>query len=289
MSKLIHRLSIAIYVLIVLAAIVLIGYYGSSYYQLNIEERFYHADHQILKSSGMIGHGLGIIGSMLILVGVFLYMARKRIALFSRIGVLKYWLEFHIFLCVLGPVLVLYHTAFKFGGLVAISFWSMVAVVLSGIIGRFIYIQIPRTIEGRELSLKEVRGAKTDLGELLRKEYDLEEESFQLIVSSLDDEAETSSRLLVIRLIKKMRQDRRAYKRIDSELRKNQLTRPERLKIKRLVINEIVLNRKIGRLAYMQRLFEYWHVAHLPFALVMLIILVVHVVVTIVFGYKWIF
>jgi len=289
MSKLIHRLSIAIYVLIVLAAIVLIGYYGSSYYQLNIEERFYHADHQILKSSGLIGHGLGIIGSMLILVGVFLYMARKRIALFSRIGVLKYWLEFHIFLCVLGPVLVLYHTAFKFGGLVAISFWSMVAVVLSGIIGRFIYIQIPRTIEGRELSLKEVRGAKTDLGELLRKEYDLEEESFQLIVSSLDDEAETSSRLLVIRLIKKMRQDRRAYKRIDSELRKNQLTRPERLKIKRLVINEIVLNRKIGRLAYMQRLFEYWHVAHLPFALVMLIILVVHVVVTIVFGYKWIF
>ncbi len=289
MSKFIHRLSIAIYVLIVLAAIVLVGYYGSSYYQLNIEERFYHADHQILKSSGMIGHGLGIIGSLLILVGVFLYMARKRIALFSRIGVLKYWLEFHIFLCVLGPVLVLYHTAFKFGGLVAISFWSMVAVVLSGIIGRFIYIQIPRTIEGRELSLKEVRGAKTDLVELLRKEYDLEEESFQLIVSSLDDEAETSSRLLVIRLIKKMRQDRRAYKRIDSELRKNQLTRPERLKIKRLVVNEIVLNRKIGRLAYMQRLFKYWHVAHLPFALVMLIILVVHVVVTIIFGYKWIF
>ncbi len=289
MSKFIHRLSIAIYVLIVLVAIVLIGYYGSSYYQLNIEERFYHTDHQILKSSGMIGHGLGIIGSLLILVGVFLYMARKRISLFSRIGVLKYWLEFHIFLCVLGPVLVLYHTAFKFGGLVAISFWSMVAVVLSGIIGRFIYIQIPRTIEGRELSLKEVRGAKTDLGELLRKEYDLEEESFQLIVSSLDDEAETSSRLLVIRLIKKMRQDRRAYKRIDTELRKNQLTRPERLKIKRLIINEIVLNRKIGRLAYMQKLFEYWHVAHLPFALVMLIILVVHVVVTIIFGYKWIF
>ena len=289
MSKFIHRLSIAIYVLIILAAIALIGYYGSSYYQLNIEERFYHTDHQILKSSGMIGHGLGIIGSLLILVGVFLYMARKRISLFSRIGVLKYWLEFHIFLCVLGPVLVLYHTAFKFGGLVAISFWSMVAVVLSGIIGRFIYIQIPRTIEGRELSLKEVRGAKTDLGELLRKEYDLEEESFQLIVSSLDDEAETSSRLLVIRLIKKMRQDRRAYKRIDTELRKNQLTRPERLKIKRLIINEIVLNRKIGRLAYMQKLFEYWHVAHLPFALVMLIILLVHVGVTIIFGYKWIF
>jgi hypothetical protein len=77
---------------------------------------------------------------------------------------LKYWLEFHIFLCSLGPVMILFHTAFKFGGIVSISFWSMIAVVVSGIIGRFIYIQIPRTIEGRELSLNEVREMKGDLG-----------------------------------------------------------------------------------------------------------------------------
>ena len=88
-------------------------------------------------------------------------MARKRYRILSRIGLLKHWLEFHIFLCTLGPILVLFHTAFKFGGLVAISFWSMVAVFLSGIIGRFIYLQIPRTIEGRELSLNEVRDMKT--------------------------------------------------------------------------------------------------------------------------------
>ncbi|MBN1199798.1 MAG: hypothetical protein JXA23_10635 [Bacteroidales bacterium] len=37
----------------------------------------------------------------------------------------------------------LFHTSFKFGGLVAISFWSMAAVFFSGIIGRFIYIRIP--------------------------------------------------------------------------------------------------------------------------------------------------
>ena len=70
---------------------------------------------------------------------------------------------FHIFLCTLGPILVLFHTSYKFGGLVVISFWSMVAVFLSGIIGRFIYIQIPRTIEGRELSLNEIREMKSDV------------------------------------------------------------------------------------------------------------------------------
>jgi hypothetical protein len=39
----------------------------------------------------------------------------------------------------------------------------------------------------------------------------------------------------------------------------------------------------------MKNIFKYWHVAHLPFAIVMLTIMVIHVVVTIVFGYKWIF
>jgi len=51
---------------------------------------------------------------------------------------------------------VLYHTALKFGGIVAVSFWSMAAVVLSGVIGRFIYVRIPRTIQGNELSVKEL-------------------------------------------------------------------------------------------------------------------------------------
>lgn len=289
MSRFIHVLSLVLFVLIVVLAIVVLNYYGFTYYGLNIEERFYHPDHQLLKPSGVLGHGLGIIGSLLIITGVFMYMVRKRIARFSRIGVLKYWLEFHIFLCSLGPVLILFHTAFKFGGIVSISFWSMVAVVVSGIIGRFIYIQIPRTIEGRELSLLEVRDTKTDVGELLKKEYNLNEESHQIIVSSVAGNSESTSGLLLIRLLKKMEQDRKTYKKIDFELKRNKLSRTERKKIKRLVIHEIVLNRKIDRLNYMQKLFKYWHVAHLPFALVMLVILLIHVAVTIIFGYKWIF
>jgi hypothetical protein len=39
----------------------------------------------------------------------------------------------------------------------------------------------------------------------------------------------------------------------------------------------------------MQKMLKYWHVAHLPFAVVMFIIMVIHVAITIAFGYKWIF
>jgi hypothetical protein len=39
----------------------------------------------------------------------------------------------------------------------------------------------------------------------------------------------------------------------------------------------------------MQNLFKYWHVAHLPFALIMLVIMIIHVAVTVTFGFRWIF
>jgi len=39
----------------------------------------------------------------------------------------------------------------------------------------------------------------------------------------------------------------------------------------------------------MQSLFKYWHIAHLPFAIAMFVIMVIHVIVTITFGYRWIF
>jgi hypothetical protein len=39
----------------------------------------------------------------------------------------------------------------------------------------------------------------------------------------------------------------------------------------------------------MRKTLEYWHVIHLPFALAMLIVMIIHVVVVLTLGYKWIF
>lgn len=238
MTRTAHLIYITLMALVVLAILAWPLYDGYSYYMTSVEERFFHADHNTLKPSGLVGHGFGIVGSLAILAGVAAYMIRKRSKMLSRMGLLKHWLEFHIFLCTLGPIMILYHTSFKFGGIVAISFWSMVAVFLSGIIGRFIYIQIPRTIEGRELSLHEIRNMKGSLEDI-----------------SLN----------------------------------NNLSKDDTRKVYKLIREEKSLNRRIERLALMQKLFHYWHVAHLPFALVMLIIMIIHVAVTVAFGFKWIF
>jgi hypothetical protein len=289
MNKTAHRIYISVLSIIVIVVFAAIINKGYAYYKISMEERYFHPDNAILKPSGVWGHGMGILGSLFMILGVSMYMARKRYRIFSRLGFLKHWLEFHIFLCTLGPILVLFHTTFKFGGIVAISFWSMVAVFLSGVIGRFIYIQIPRTIEGRELSLSEVRGLKGDIGETLSNSTQLDEVSQKVIADSVKVKPELYHSNFIVRTFRKYIDDKKSLRNVMIVVKKNNLSKSQRLEVLTLVKNEISLNRRIERLTLMQNLFKYWHVAHLPFALVMLVIMVIHVAVTLAFGYRWIF
>jgi len=263
-----------------------LAYVGYSYYTLPLEERFYHENHDWFKPSGLYGHGLGIIGTVLIVVGVFLYIARKRYGFLERFIRLKYLLEFHIFLCVLGPVMILFHTAFKFGGIVSVAFWSMVAVVASGVIGRFIYIQIPRTIEGRELSLQEVQSMRESLSSSMSAASDEWASLRDELLSHLRAELERNKGLSYFR---KYLEDRKLLSDIRSTLIHRSIPSVERKSFMKTVSEEVTLSNRIQRLQTMQQLFKYWHVAHLPFALIMLVIVVIHVGITLAFGYKWIF
>jgi len=289
MPKTFHRIYLGIMVLIVTITFLLLLTNGLGYYRTGLEDRAYTEGHDNLKPSGILGHGLGILGSLLIIIGVGSYMARKRYRFLSRTGLVKHWLEFHIFLCTLGPVLILFHTAFKFGGLVAVSFWSMVAVFLSGIAGRFIYIQIPRSIEGRELNLSEVRAMKSDLAGILKSSYNLENDVYKKITESINLKTVSSSRYFLISLLRNLKNDRESINLLRGELKKLSLQGKDHRKIISLVKTDIKLSRRIERLDRMKNLFKYWHVAHLPFALIMLFIMVIHVGVTILFGYRWIF
>lgn len=286
MTKTTHSIYIGSMAMVTILVTGYLAYTGYSYYITPLEERFYHPQHTWFKPSGSFGHGLGIIGTLMILVGVVLYIARKRYNFLSKYLRLKYLLEFHIFLCVLGPILVLFHTAFKFGGIVSIAFWSMVLVVASGVIGRFIYIQIPRTIEGRELSLNEVKGMKDELSDLLRTKTELNDQLIPLISGSSDIQ---NPAFRGSAFIFKYFKDRETIRNVRRALKQNNVGRNERASIIKLISREIELANRISRLLTMQKLFRYWHVAHLPFALIMLIVLIIHVAVTLAFGYKWIF
>jgi len=272
-------------VFIVVGAAIYLALTGYSYYNITLEERFYHPQHDWFKPSGAFGHGLGIVGTFMILFGVSIYIARKRYNLLARVIRLKYLLEFHIFLCTLGPILILFHTAFKFGGIVSVAFWSMVAVVMSGVIGRFVYIQIPRTIEGRELTLNEVKGMKAGLSVAIRNTTGMDDSLKGMIMSFMSGHDSSGDASFIAQYF----ENNREIRVIKKAMTQKKVHRKQQAAIIRLLKEEISLAYKIKRLQTMQKLFKYWHVAHLPFALIMLIVLIIHVGVTLSFGYKWIF
>lgn len=270
MNKTTHQIYIGILVSITVVVTAYLAYTGYSYYSTPLEERFYHPRHNWFKPSGLYGQGLGVFGTLLILIGVSSYILHKRYNILGRHVRLKYLLEFHIFLCTLGPILILFHTAFKFGGIVSIAFWSMVAVVASGVVGRFIYIQIPRTIEGRALSLSEVQNMKTDVAVVLKDNYQVKDTDVELFVNYTKEGSTSLSSL-------------------KKALGRYNLSKEDQKQVLKMLHGERSLSRKISRLETMKKYFKYWHVAHMPFALIMLVIVVIHVVVAFTFGYKWIF
>jgi hypothetical protein len=98
----------------------------------------------------LFGHTIGIFGFFLMILTEIAYSIRKR-SRTIRFGRMSDWLRFHIFTGTLGPFMVLLHTSWKFNGLAGVVTLLMVLVVFSGMIGRYIYTQIPRTSEGIEL------------------------------------------------------------------------------------------------------------------------------------------
>ena len=279
MSKTTHQIYISIMAGVVILTTIFLAYKGYSYYSTPFEERFYHPDHENFKAAGLYGHGLGFVGTFLILFGVVMYIVRKRYKFFARWGRLKYWLEFHIFLCTLGPVMILFHTAFKFGGIVSIAFWSMVAVVLSGVIGRFIYIQIPRSIEGRELSIQEIQGKREQHVEKLKA---LSNGSISFDDLTNANERNTWGPGTYFK-------NRVKISNLKKSLDKLSIGREDKEEIVAIAKDELYLSSRIGRLQQMQNLFKYWHVVHMPFAIIMVIIVLIHVGVAFTLGYNWIF
>jgi hypothetical protein len=101
-------------------------------------------------AGAFFGHMLGILGFILMLLTEILYSIRKR-SRTARWGSMASWLQFHIFTGLVGPYLVLLHSSWKFNGLAGATTLLTILIVISGFIGRYIYTQIPRTLDGVEV------------------------------------------------------------------------------------------------------------------------------------------
>lgn len=101
-------------------------------------------------ASELFGHGMGILGFILMLLTETLYSLRKR-SRSVRWGRMSTWLQMHIFMGLVGPYMVLLHTSWKFNGLAGVTTLLTIVIVISGFVGRYIFTRIPRTLDGLEI------------------------------------------------------------------------------------------------------------------------------------------
>ena len=234
---------------------------GWDYYRTPLRVRAYAPGHAMLHPSGWLAHSMGMAGLLMMTVPV-LYSVRKKWRLLARLGQMRQWLNVHIFCGIVGPVLVTFHAAMKFNGLISVAYWSMALVVLSGFVGRYLYVRMPRTIKGVEMGYEEIVGRANAI-------------RAELTATGLDAG-------LVERLVER-RGQRRARR---SLLRAGA---PPALvgDAVRLARERSFLLRRLKYLERTRRLFAMWHIFHQPLVYVMFVIAAAHVWLAIYLGYAF--
>lgn len=278
--SLVNALLLGALVVLALTAWVLADLGGWDYYTTPLRVRGYAAPHRVLKPTGLVARPLGVTGLLMMVVPV-LYGLRKRWRPLAWAGSLLVWLEVHIFCGMVGPALITYHTSFKFNGVISVAYWSMVAVMLSGFVGRYLFVRIPKSIRGAELSHDDIRDRTAEL----KRQIDATSLQPGLVSHLHAVEARlepialksTFGPLIVWWRLRRLR----------LELRQAGVDRLLAARTTWAMAERAVLLRRLARLNRTRRLFSMWHVFHQPLVYVMFTIAALHVGIAVYLGYAW--
>jgi hypothetical protein len=197
---------------------------------------------------------------------------------------MKTWLEVHIFCGIVGPVCVTFHSSFKFNGLVAVAYWSMVAVALSGVIGRYLYVRIPRGIRGIELTKAELDARADELAQHLAA-ADLPAPLLARMAEFERSAVPPPGGAGWIGLLTGDLRMRNDFARLRREIDRGDVSSELLGSALRLIAERASLLRQAAYLAKTKPLFDLWHVFHMPLVYVMFAIVMVHVAVAVYLGY----
>ena len=268
-------------VCVAVAVVVLVGFGGWEYYRAPLASRGYLPEHRLLRPSGVVGLSLGITGVIAMLC-TLPYAVRKRWRRLSTLGTMKGWLETHIFFGIVGPVLITLHTSFKFNGLVSVAYWMMVLVWTSGFVGRYLYVRIPKTIRGTELSRVEV---EQRLDTLRTRLTSLPPDAAHELAAF---EAATSPTRAAPGVVDLFLGELRTRVRLGLLRRQLSAAGADVEAVHQAVAHaaeRATLARRLTHLERTRRLFELWHVFHRPLVFGLFAIVALHVGVALFFGY----
>jgi hypothetical protein len=230
------------------------------------------------------GHWLGIVGTVLMISTETLYSLRKRTPWLRRAGPVRYWLSVHIFTGIVGPFLVLTHSAFQFRGLAGITMALTTVVVASGFLGRYLYTAIPRSLAGVEASstelVEEIGRVQSVLAELTRQRST----AVQALVEA-DARRQRQARGDWMLVLLRGWDEWRYGRYLRRQIRSLEKTEQQKLGgIERMLMRRRTLERQMRMMQAARRLLSVWHIAHVPMGVALFSSVAIHVVATVYFG-----
>ncbi len=285
-----HNYIIILLSLLILTFLVLYSIQSLGYLNTPVEERYLLKDQDALYGpSGLYGHGVGFLAAFLMFL-LWFYIIRKHWKRLRGVGRLSQWLKYHMWFGIVAPLLAGYHAAFKFEGLIGVMYWAMIAVMLSGIVGRYLYGHIPRRRDGHEMSMKQINTERASKLRSLQMEFGISPDDikkFQGLTPQLDGIGTLLSLYhLAVFDVKRRYQLNQILK--DFETRYG-VSQQNLIFFKETVEKQLVMSQRVIVLDAVSKVFHWWHVIHKPFAYAIFIVLTLHIILTISFGFTWIF
>jgi hypothetical protein len=244
------------------------------------------------KAGDDLGYWLGVAGGVMMLL-LFSYPMRKHFNFSRNWGRVKWWFVAHMFLGVGGPLLILVHSTFRVGSLnAAVALYSMVAVAVSGVVGRFIYARVNRGLHGEKAGLRDLqtRAGLEEADARSRLSFAPEVESRLIAFEQRELKARVGWLTYLRQVFWLPLQQWLTYRRCVSEVGRTlnglaaqhqwsamDLAKREK-HAKALVWRYLHAVTRVAQFTAYSRLFSLWHVAHIPFVYLLLLSAVVHVV-----------
>ncbi len=272
-----------------LAVIATLFWIGAPYYLGDEEVRASEALRD-LRPAGLWGQTLGVMG-LLFMLGNLGYLLRREVRLLHGVGSIRLWLSLHVFTGLMAAGTALLHSAFHMKNIYGTALYlSLGIVVLTGIIGRYLYGFVPRDPRGRPLTHAALQSISTSM-----------EQEFGELFHHLDAAVKVRETLALetkrslslpgllfslvwtwpLRHMKAILLVYNAGKTLNDPQRHRKFSRYARAMFR--------LRVQMDYQPVLKRLLGMWRGGHAALALLMIILVLIHVGLEFYVGYRWIF
>jgi hypothetical protein len=275
-------------VLVPTVLLLIVAAIGAPYYILPRGEQLRHALHPWFRPSGYVGQMAGVV-TFLGFLFMWLFPLRKKLRRAPEwVGPVPRWLNVHIGVGLVLPLVGAIHAGFRFGGVIGLGYFAMLIVCASGVVGRYLYVRIPRSRGGVELGLGEVAAHQRALLGEIADASGLSVLDVQEILKVESVPANVGIGRAFVLMVRDDIARARAARRLRARLASGRTVDGKHVRaIMALARREMSLNQQTRLLNATHSIFRHWHAAHRPVAITAFIAVTIHVVVVVSVGATW--